>query len=71
VILEIKRDPNRLYGERRLNRQLQVPAEQSAEAVVSRQKVRRDLKNLKDILYTITKAREGTDEEEDGGAEMR
>jgi hypothetical protein len=54
IIRAIGRDPKRLYGQRRLNPALQVATEQSTETMVELQKVRRDLKKLKDILHVIT-----------------
>jgi 3-dehydroquinate dehydratase len=64
IILAIGRDLRRLYGERRLNVNLQVAAEQSAETVVNLQKIRRDLKKLKDILHEIVEG-DGRAEAED------
>jgi hypothetical protein len=71
ILLAIGRDLSRLYGEKRLNPKAQAAAEQSTEVVVSLQKVRRDLKKLKDILHMIEEAGEGTSQETDEGAEMR
>jgi hypothetical protein len=53
ILLPIGRDSNRLYGERRLNSNLQAATEQSAERMIGLQKVRRDLEKLTDILHVI------------------
>jgi hypothetical protein len=80
ILLAIGRDPKRLYGERRQNPKLQAATEQSAETLIELQKVRRDLKRLKDLLHTIAETgremtgREGErerEEEEDEGVETR
>jgi hypothetical protein len=54
ILLTIGRDLTRLYGERRLSARLQAATEQSAEALIGIQQVRRDLKKLKNIIHTIT-----------------
>jgi hypothetical protein len=52
----IGRDSNPLYGSRRLNLKFQVAADDSSETMVELQKVRRDLKKLKDIIHSISEA---------------
>jgi hypothetical protein len=71
IILTIGRDMRRLYGERRLNVSLQVAAEQSAETVVNLQKIRRDLKKLKDILHEIVEGNARAEEADQEGADAR
>jgi hypothetical protein len=74
IILAIGRDPDRLYGEKRLNPKLQKASEESAETMVNLQKIRKDLKKLKDIIHEIveTGEREGvTEEGEDEGVRTR
>jgi hypothetical protein len=72
IIRALRRDPRRIYGQRRLNPTLQVATEQSGARLVKLQKMRRDLKKLKDILHSIAAnggeaARTGTNEGEKGG----
>jgi hypothetical protein len=62
IIHATRRDSRRIYGERRLNPDLQAAVEQSAETIVGIQKVRRDMKKLKDIIDTSL---EGAEEAED------
>jgi 3-dehydroquinate dehydratase len=73
IIHAIRRDPRRLYGERRLNPDLQAAVEESAEAMIGIQKVRRDMKKLKDIIDTIVEEAESESEAEaeegEGGGE--
>jgi hypothetical protein len=72
--LAIGRDPNRIYGEKKLNPKLQKASEESAETMVSLQKIWKDLNKLKDILHENmeTGEREGiTEEENDEGVETR
>jgi hypothetical protein len=70
IIMAIGRDPKLLYGEKRLNPRLQKASEESAEKMINLQKIRRDLKKLKDILYDITETGEReyvTEKEEEDG----
>jgi hypothetical protein len=71
ILLAIERDPRRLYGQRRLNPILQVAAEESAKTIIDLQKVRHDLKKLKDILHTIVEAEPETGSEAEHGVEKR
>jgi hypothetical protein len=64
IIHAIRRDPRRLYGERRLNPDLQAAVEESAEAMIGIQKVRPDMKKLKDIVDTIVEEAESESEAE-------
>jgi hypothetical protein len=66
IIHAIGRDSRRIYGERRLNPEVQMAVEQSAEKMIAIQKIRRDMKKLKDIIDGIV---EGADEEAEAEAE--
>jgi hypothetical protein len=70
IIRAIGRDPTRIYGRRKLNPTIQTPMEKSAETVYAQQKVRRDLKKLKDIVHQIIERGEEPREESDQGVEM-
>jgi hypothetical protein len=54
----IGRDANLLYGSRRLNPKFQVAADESSETMIELQKVRRDLKRLKDVIDLISEGGE-------------
>jgi hypothetical protein len=54
ILLATRRDSDRLYRERRLTLKLQEATDQSAEKMVSLQKVRRNLGKLKHIAHAIT-----------------
>jgi hypothetical protein len=54
VITAIGRDPQRLYGEKRINPAVQAAREQEAEAMIGAQTTRRELARLKDLLHGIT-----------------
>jgi hypothetical protein len=54
VITAIGRDPQRLYGEKRINPALHAAREQEAEAMTGAQTARRELARLKDLLHGIT-----------------
>jgi hypothetical protein len=71
LILAIGRDLRRLHGERRLNVSLQVAAEQSAETVVTLQKIRRDLKQLKDIPHEIIEGNTRAEEADQEAADAK
>jgi hypothetical protein len=58
ILLAIGRDSNRLYGERRVNPKVQAATEKSAETIIGIQRIRRDLKKVKDFIHTITKTGE-------------
>jgi hypothetical protein len=53
IIQAIGRNPQRLYGEKRLNPKLQTATEQAAESLIGVQTIRRSLKKLKDSLHGI------------------
>jgi hypothetical protein len=65
IIQAIGRDPRRIYGRRRVNPDLQMVVENSAEVMRETQKIRRDMAKLKDILDAIVE-----EAEEDPGAEV-
>jgi hypothetical protein len=54
VIRAIGRDPQRLYGEKRINPALQAAREQEAETMIGPETARRELARLKDLLHGIT-----------------
>jgi hypothetical protein len=64
IIRAIGRDPRRIYGQRRINPDLQMAVEMSAEKMIEIQKIRKDLSKLKDIIDTIVE-----EAEEDPSAE--
>jgi hypothetical protein len=64
IIHAIGRDLGRIYGQKRVNLDLQMAAEKSAEVTIEIQKIRRDMTRLKDIIDTIVE-----EAEEDPGAE--
>jgi hypothetical protein len=64
IIRAIGRDLRRIYGQRRINPDLQMAVEKSAEKMIEIQKIRKDLSKLKDIIDTIVE-----EAEEDPGAE--
>jgi hypothetical protein len=66
IIRAIGRDPTRIYGQRRINPDLQVAVEKSAEKMIAIQKIRKILSKLKDIIDTIVE-----EADEDPGAEAQ
>jgi hypothetical protein len=67
IIQAIERNPQRLYGERRLNPKLQTAPEQAAETLIGVQTIRHSLKKLEDRLHRIAERsniRAGTEEEQ-------
>jgi hypothetical protein len=69
IVHTLRRDPRRIYGERRLNLDLQAAVEQSAEAIVGIQKVRGNMKELKDIIDTIVEDAEDAENREEADEE--
>jgi predicted phage gp36 major capsid-like protein len=70
IIHAIGRDPKRIYGERRLNPDVQTAVEKSAEVMIGIQKIRKDITKLKDIIHTIVEeTEEDLDAEADADAE--
>jgi hypothetical protein len=61
----IGRDPRRLYGEKRINPNLQAAREQEAEAMIGLQISRRELTKLKDLLHA--RAEPGPEDDAAGG----
>jgi hypothetical protein len=63
IIHAIGRDPRRIYGQRRVNPDLQMAVEKSTEVMIEIQKIRRDMTKLKDIIDAIVEEAEevGTD----------
>jgi hypothetical protein len=59
ILRAIKRDPRRLYGERRVNPDLQAAREQQTESAVQIQAVRRELTRFKDVVHEIADAARG------------
>jgi hypothetical protein len=68
IIQAIGRNPQRLYGEKRLNPKLQTGTEQAAKTLIGVQTIRHRLKKLKDSLHRIAErssVRAGTEDEQD------
>jgi hypothetical protein len=51
IIHAIRRDARKIYGERRLDPDLQMAVEKSAEVMIGIQKIRRYLTKLKDMVF--------------------
>jgi hypothetical protein len=56
IIRAIGRNPQRLYGEKRLNPKLQTATEEAAEALIAIQTIRCSLRKLKDSRHTIVES---------------
>jgi hypothetical protein len=70
VITAIGRDPQCLYGEKRINPALQAAREQEAETMIGAQTARRELERLKDLLHGNTDpGQEGGERADDTMAE--
>jgi hypothetical protein len=64
IILATGRNARMIYGERRLNPDLQMAVEKSAEVMIEIRKIRQDLTKWKDIIDPIV---EGADENAETG----
>jgi O-acetyl-ADP-ribose deacetylase (regulator of RNase III) len=65
IIHAVGRGPRKIYGQRRVNSDLQMAVENSAEVMIEIQTIRRDMTKLKDIIDAIVEeAEEGAGEKQ-------